>query len=518
MPLSGNSASQDRTRAELEEASKVAGFLHVKRNVKSVVPMLSSSWREENPGADSRAAKQLDRIANKEGGTTMNRGPAKRARLMIRFVLLFLIVVLFAPSPRLWAQPLPIPKFAYIANQVSNDISAYAIDATTGVLTPVLGSPFPAGTTPSVVSFIFSSNQVFAYVANQGSNNISAYSVNATTGVLTPIAGSPFPAGMAPFAVQGGFLPSGQIFAYVANQGSNDISAYTVNPTTGALTSIAGSPFPAGTNPFLVQFAFLGIPPSPKFAYVANQGSDDISAYTIDATTGVLTPVAGSPFAAGLTPFVVNPTFTSSGQLFAYVANQGSNDVSAYTINATTGVLTPVAGSPFPAGTTPVFVTPVGSGPATPFAYVANQGSNDISAYTISATTGVLTPVPGSPFAAGLAPFLVTFNTSSSGQLFAYVANQGSNDISGYAINATTGVLTPVLGSPFAAGTTPIFVAPLDPLGTFRLSLKFACVANQGSDDVSTYTIDGTTGALTPAPGSPFPAGTAPFFCSVLFQ
>ena len=32
------------------------------------------------------------------------------------------------------------------------------------------------------------------------------------------------------------------------------------------------------------------------------------------------------------------------------------------------------------------------------FAYVANQGSNNVSAYTIAPGTGVLTPVPGSPF------------------------------------------------------------------------------------------------------------------------
>jgi DNA-binding beta-propeller fold protein YncE len=35
-------------------------------------------------------------------------------------------------------------------------------------------------------------------------------------------------------------------YAYVANQADNSVSAYTVNPTSGALTPIAGSPFPAG--------------------------------------------------------------------------------------------------------------------------------------------------------------------------------------------------------------------------------------------------------------------------------
>ena len=40
---------------------------------------------------------------------------------------------------------------------------------------------------------------------------------------------------------------------------------------------------------------------------------------------------------------------------------------------------------------------------AVQFAYVANFGSNDVSAYSIAAS-GALTPVPGSPFKAGTYP------------------------------------------------------------------------------------------------------------------
>ena len=54
---------------------------------------------------------------------------------------------------------------------------------------------------------------------------------------------------------------------------------------------------------------------------------------TIDVGTGTLTPITGSPFAAGLQPASV--AVDPSGK-FAYVANSSSNDVSAYTINAST--------------------------------------------------------------------------------------------------------------------------------------------------------------------------------------
>ncbi len=88
-------------------------------------------------------------------------------------------------------------------------------------------------------------------------------------------------------------------FAYVSN-GSANVFAYTISATTGALTPVAGSPFAAGTNPW-----GLAIDPSAKFAYVANNGSANVSAYTINATTGALTPMAGSPFAAGTNPIGV---------------------------------------------------------------------------------------------------------------------------------------------------------------------------------------------------------------------
>ena len=196
----------------------------------------------------------------------------------------------------------------------------------------------------------------------------------------------------------GGAAPLTPLFAYVANSGDNTVSAYTINGTTGALTQIASSPFAAGTQPNSVT-----VDPSGKFAYVANTGGN-VSAYTINATSGVLTPVAGSPFAAGANPLSV--TVDPSGT-FVYVANAGNpgpngssgNNVSAYTLNATTGALTEVAGSPFAAGGAPqsVKVDPSGK-----FAYVANMSG--ISAYTITATSGALTPVAGSPFAAGGGP------------------------------------------------------------------------------------------------------------------
>jgi 6-phosphogluconolactonase (cycloisomerase 2 family) len=243
-------------------------------------------------------------------------------------------------------------------------------------------------------------------------------------------------------------------FVYVANDGGN-VSAYTINASTGALMPILGSPFGAGGGPFSVA-----VDPTGRFAYVTNQFSDDVSGYTINATTGALTAIPGSPFATGLTPLSV--AVDPAGK-FAYVANDFSSDVSGYTINATTGALTPIPGSPFPAGLGPfsVAVDPTGK-----FAYVANLAVSNVSGYTINPTTGALTPIPGSPFPSGLSPSSVAVDPTGK---FAYVANDLSNDVSGYTINATTGALAPVPGSPFAAGfcptsvtTTPLLMVQID--------------------------------------------------------
>ena len=95
-------------------------------------------------------------------------------------------------------------------------------DTATGILsgTPAVG---PSGAYPLVITatntigtatqnFTLTVSSGFAYVTNSNSNNISAYSVDPITGALTPVAGSPFAAGSEPNSV--GIHPSGR-FLYV---------------------------------------------------------------------------------------------------------------------------------------------------------------------------------------------------------------------------------------------------------------------------------------------------------------
>jgi 6-phosphogluconolactonase len=92
----------------------------------------------------------------------------------------------------------------------------------------------------------------YVYVANKGSNTISAFAFNSTSGQLTAISGSPFSSGgQAPIAMVN---DNAKKYLAVINSGSNgssnnnDLQLFSYSSTTsGALT--AGSTATTGTDP-----------------------------------------------------------------------------------------------------------------------------------------------------------------------------------------------------------------------------------------------------------------------------
>ena len=329
----------------------------------------------------------------------------------------------------------PGGKFAYVANVGCDGgsvgyVSMYTINPTTGALASI--GPPVSSQDDGTNSVTVDPSGKFAYVANLGDDfssdgGVTMYTIEATTGALTSIGEiSGNCTGLCvPLSVV--VDPSGK-FAYVPNGDGitpNHVAIYTINTTTGALTSVGEAAVDGVANAVAVD-------PSSKFAYVATPsftfGSPgNVSMYTIDATTGALTSTG--TIAAGADPaaVVVDPTGN-----FAYVADATSNDVLMYTINATSGVLTSIG--TIATGTGPVFVAVDPSGK---FAYVADIGSNDVAMYTINATTGALTNVG----TIAVAPSPTSIAVHPSGK-FAYVTNSASNEVSIYSIDGTTGALT----------------------------------------------------------------------------
>ena len=66
-------------------------------------------------------------------------------------------------------------------------------------------------------------------------------------------------------------------------------------------TSPGSQPLPLGSSGATNRSCVSVLPAtSVQFAYVTNFGSDNVSAYSIDAASGGLTALPGSPFKAGL--------------------------------------------------------------------------------------------------------------------------------------------------------------------------------------------------------------------------
>jgi 6-phosphogluconolactonase len=416
-----------------------------------------------------------------------------------------------------------VPRFAYVANNQDDTVSIFAIR---GYRLQAVGYVYTgSGSNPRAV--VVTPSQDFLYVA-EGNVGIAGYAVNTINGVLTPVPGSPFVTGPE-FSIV--MHPSGKWL--VAVSGST-VSVYAISPSTGALSLVQTI---SGNSPISAA-----IDPTGSFLFAANVNSNSVSAFTIDQNTGLLTPVAGSPFPTGLNPQSVA---IEHGK-FLYVPNGNSASVSAYTINVKTGALLPVPGSPFPTGAVPVTAATKNS-----FLFVGNSADKTVSQYAIDKTTGALTQIVA-PFSTGSSgPFGLTasptepllyvadhdsdevlvmgitragvlFNESSmrsrgsalsialaSGDTkvtyspkFAYECNGGSNDIWGYQVSGS-GSLETLSTSPFATGGSPHAVVS-DLSGSFLFSV------NAKGNNVSAFTISPQTGSLIPAPGSPYASGSQP--------
>jgi 6-phosphogluconolactonase (cycloisomerase 2 family) len=192
----------------------------------------------------------------------------------------------------------PAGTFAYVANKNSNDISAYAIDPTTGALTPVPGSPFAnSAGFGSIQSITVNAAGTFAYGAN-GWGPVSGFSIDPTSGALTAVPGSPF------VSTAGGgqwveINPAGT-FAYLATGNGGYVLTFSIDATSGALTQITGGS--CGAHSGVPGVNYIKINSAGTYAYMANGLVLNVSVCSIDPSSGALTDVPGSPFGVGARP------------------------------------------------------------------------------------------------------------------------------------------------------------------------------------------------------------------------
>jgi 6-phosphogluconolactonase len=309
-------------------------------------------------------------------------------------------------------------------------------------------------------------------VDNNGEiTTVPIHQIDATLGTPTTTPGPSASVGVA--QVEGAFLYASD----PENVSGATVDMWTINTQTGALT--AGLPFVLGSSADpggMVVAQNLGS--AGPYLYVADAGK--INALQVNMSTGGLTSIAGSPFASGTNMYLTS----DRNNYFLFAAGEyPPGEVWAFTINASTGVLTSAPGSPFlvisnyngPVQPSGIAVDGTGS-----FVYLTLPAANQIAAFSIG-QGGVLTPVPGSPFTGRNGGLAIAATPTE----FVYVANAAEGSISGYSINQTTGALTPVASSPFAAaGVTALTI---DNYGNLYAS---------GSSGITVFNV-GASGELT---------------------
>jgi 6-phosphogluconolactonase (cycloisomerase 2 family) len=284
--------------------------------------------------------------------------------------------------------------------------------------------------------------------------------------------------------------PSGLEVLYGINNSGllNQFVAATIDPGTGALSPmnvVTPPTFGGGIVAVHAHFLYISGPPI-GFSSPSNWG---LFGYSLDQASGAPTSLSGSPFSLPSGAFPQGLA-TLPNSYFLYAADSGRID--AYTVDSKTGVPTPIPGSPFTSGTN----WQLAADPSGKFLYASDDDPpGGVLAFTVS-SNGALTPVPGSPFTV---PGQTVENSQPFGIVdtgkFVYAGLEASNQIAAFSIDSGSGALTPVPGSPFAAGSPP---------GVLALANNFLYATTGQGASVSGFNIDPSTGALTPVPGSPF--------------
>jgi 6-phosphogluconolactonase (cycloisomerase 2 family) len=358
-----------------------------------------------------------------------------------------------SPVPSPSASPTPAPAvasrfiYAILDFEASGGYFGGAINSSTGQVTPLAANPFVNTLGQNVViqviadpsgRFLYSLNLgAFADGMEIGKPGINEYQINRANGDLQPVPNGDvvFTSGVhdAQLAIDG----KGK-FLYEPDGSAIDI--YSIDQSSGLLTPTGSSSAadPAGN--------FSAASPDGRFLF--NSGGGTVEVFAIDPTTGQLS-LAGSAPTGG----TAGTTLVSPDSTLLFVANAGQGTLSVFHIG-TNGMLTPVAGSPFAIDTQAEAMSP---SPDSRFLYITfgvPSSPSHVQGYALDATGGHLTAIPGAAVANA-----TSVSVDGSGK-FAYLSlNPG---LATYAIDPTTGALTPIsqASQPWTDNPPDIVVTP----------------------------------------------------------
>lgn len=286
---------------------------------------------------------------------------------------------------------------------------------------------------------------VFGYIANQTSTTITAVSVNLADGSLSEVPGSPFDVGAIPQAVT-----ASATTVYVTTKTPSQVIALHLDQTTGSLTRM--NTLPCGVLPDGAAIHPDG------YLYVVDSMTPAMYGFAI-AADGSLTGIAGSPWSHSGTPAELSVAVHPSGRWVYSLDQNFPGAVLVYTVGAG-GTLTEDTSITWVPMTDAEDLAIDGAGR---HGFVAPLGSN-VPAFTIDPATGALSTTPGSPFSGPSNNSVLNIALDPTGQ-FLVLANNGNNNITAYSV-AANGALSTLAGSPITL-TDVVWEVATSPLGGY---------------------------------------------------
>ena len=341
-------------------------------------------------------------------------------------------------APICGASAQPTFVYALLSNAISgNSIYGFSVTEANGALTPIPGvSPLATGGLGEAYFrelLTYDPAKRRLYAANRGSATVSAYSVHPDTGVLTALPFSPINpqiAAIGSIAVH----PSGSPLV-VGDSAATGHKVASINIADSTASAAVGSPFFQLAASFSSAFSRDG-----NCYYTGGNNSSGTSGFAVNPSTGVLTSLPGSPFSLG--PVHLAYATDAAGRIFSInssaIVNGVLSPVAAFT--TTSGVPAAVSGSYLPSG---LSVAVQGRLSPNDNQYAAvGQDSNTVGVYRItgsgSATT--ITLATGSPFASGgIKACGLTYNATGT---LLFVANCESRNITRFVVDTVSGALS----------------------------------------------------------------------------
>lgn len=283
-------------------------------------------------------------------------------------------------------------------------------------------------------------------------------------------------------------------FVYLAMNDTGAVEGFSIDPGTGALTPIPGSPF----TPTAAEADNAVADPQGRFLFVSGAFSTFISVFQIDATTGALTEAPGSPFSSFNLGFANSLTVDGSGK-FLYVGQVFDTiPLDEFLIDQNNGALSEFG--TFDLGVAQLHADSTGKfllGVKEIQSSFGNATDQHIYVFAIDSVTGAPAPVAGSPFTTTSAPF--DFTISPDGQFVYVVGNDLSGivtNLEGYQLDGTTGALTALSGSPFTSLPTDLIQCKFEPGGEVMVCASdFSQASRLSVLNANTSTGDLTDGA-----------------------